>query len=180
MDANGPCSVRYWMMAAPRTGPTPFSVSSVGSSAVLMFTSAVVEPPGTPPVTGTPLGTAAPFLGTRICCPSVSGAARLSSVRSALSSAPPARSTASITRSPGWNSKTPGFRTAPATSTISAGDALDDADADAEPDATATTAAPVGGAPNDVCATGAADPAVVATSTGRGSDRVYHRPTPAR
>ena len=65
-DANGPCSVRYWMIAAASTGPTPFSVSSVGSSAELMLMSAV-GPPATPPVTGAPTGGAAPFLGMRIC-----------------------------------------------------------------------------------------------------------------
>src|SRR3954447_10989955 len=155
MDANGPCSVRYWMIAAASTGPTPFSVSSVGSSAVLMLTS-VVGPPGTPPVTGAPLGAAAPFLGTRICWPSVSGAARLSKVRSALSSAPPARSTASITRSPGANSNTPGLRTAPATSTINVGAALPAADAETEAPA-AAGAAPGEGANGD-CTTGATDP----------------------
>src|SRR3954468_15862558 len=164
------------MIAAARTGPTPFSVSSVGSSAVWMLPS-VVGPPGTPPVTGAPLGAAAPFLGTRICWPSVSGAARLSKVRSALSSAPPARSTASITRSPGANSNTPGLRTAPATSTINVGALLTDADGGTDPDATATTGALDGDAPNEVCGTGTADPAVVATSTGRGNDRVYQRPT---
>src|SRR4051812_18878173 len=164
------------MIAAASTGPTPFSVSSVGSSAVLMLTSAVV-PVGTPPVTGAPVGGAAPFLGTRICCPSVSGAARLSSVRSAFSSAPPARSTASITRSPGANENTPGLRTAPATSTINVAAALADGATDAEPDATATAGAAAGEALN--CATGAAEPAVVDTSTGRGNDRVYQRPTPA-
>src|SRR6187401_1490171 len=164
------------MIAAARTGPTPFNVSSVASSAVLMLTR-VVGPPGTPPAIGAPVGGAAPFFGTRICCPSVSGAARLSRVRSAFSSAPPARSTASITRSPGTNSNTPGLRTAPATSTINVGAALIDADGGTDPDATAS--APDGDAPNDVCGAGAADPAVVATSTGRGNDRVYQSPTPA-
>jgi hypothetical protein len=166
------------MIAAARTGPTPFNVSSVASSAVLMLTS-VVGPPGTPPAIGAPVGGAAPFFGTRICCPSVSGAARLSRVRSAFSSAPPARSTASITRSPGANSNTPGLRTAPATSTINVGAALIDADGGTDPDATATAGAPDGDAPNDVCGAGAADPAVVATSMGRGNDRVYQSPTPA-
>src|SRR4051794_3484770 len=167
------------MIAAASTGPTPFKVSRVGSSAVLMLTS-VVDPPDKPPTTGAPLGTAAPFFGTRICWPSVSGAARFSSVRSATSSAPPARSTASITRSPGANSNTPGLRTAPATSTINVTVALADGDADAEPDATTTIgAAPDGDAPNDACTSGAAEPAVVATSTGRGNDRVYQSPTPA-
>src|SRR5262245_32313137 len=163
------------MIAAANTGPTPFNVSNVASSAVLMLTS-VVGAPGTPPVTGGPLGGAAPFFGTRICWPSARGAARLSSVRSAFSSAPPARSTASITRSPGANSKTPGFRTAPATSTINEAAAV--TDGEAEPDATTTAGTP-GDGPNDGIATGAADPAVVATSTGRGNDRVYQSPTPA-
>src|SRR4029453_15812493 len=73
--------------------------------------------------------------------------------------APPAASIASMTRAPSVNSNTPGWRTHAATSTktMTSGDGLADAGADAVP--------PLG---------------VVGASTGRGSDRTYQRPAPPR
>src|SRR5207247_5667411 len=118
------------MIAVASAGPTPLSVSSVVSSAVLMLT--IATPPGPVVVPGAP-ATDSPSFGTRICCPSTSGAARFSRLRSAPSRAPPARSTASTTRAPGSNGYTPGRWTQPATSTISCAVAL--ADAPGEPEA---------------------------------------------
>ena len=53
IDVNGPWSVRYWMMAAASAGPTPFNVSRVGSSALLMLTRAT--PPAPTPPAAAPL-----------------------------------------------------------------------------------------------------------------------------
>src|SRR5438093_2024504 len=115
---NGPCCVRYWMIAFASTGPTPLSDSSSDALATLMFTIGVpptpVDPGAVPPAEVVP----APVLGITTWDPSVRSAARLIDVRSAPFRAPPARFTASITRSPGPNSYTPGSFTHPVTSTI--------------------------------------------------------------
>src|SRR5581483_3771566 len=71
-----------------------------------------------------PAGAPAPpatFDGTTTCSPSASGAARLTPSIAAFALAPPAFATASATREPCGSRYRPGTRTAPATSTTSAG-----------------------------------------------------------
>src|SRR3954464_13371656 len=126
---NGPCSVRYAMIAAAVTGPTLGSDSSSVSVAVFTLTRPPAEaaPVRAPPGGGATGTTGAePLDGTRICSPSASGDARFSRSRSALASGPPAACTASMIRWPGSNWNTPGCRTRPATctnSTVGTGDA---------------------------------------------------------
>ena len=77
------------------------SVSSSVALAVLTLTSAPPPVSPVPGIRGAGAGRRRPRFGTRICVPSVSGAARFSAARSAPGRAPPAVSIASITRSPG-------------------------------------------------------------------------------
>src|SRR5215204_5258239 len=95
----------------------PGSSSSSVADAVLTSTSGAGPPLA---ATGGAPGTwAGACFGTSTCRPSVNGAARLSDSSDALAVEPPAASIASTIRSPSVNSYTPGFRTAPATSTMS-------------------------------------------------------------
>src|SRR5262245_49070172 len=117
-EVNPPCSVRHWRIDAAVTGPTSGRVSSSDSVAVLRLTS--VAGPETPPAVGTaaaaaPVGAATP---TTTCSPSTSTLARLSPVRSTPGQAPPAALIASTTREPASRTAIRGWRTLPATSTV--------------------------------------------------------------
>ena len=86
---------------------------------------------------------AAPRAGTSTCSPSETSAARLTPLRSARRVSPPARAIASATRAPFGRRTRPGLRTAPATSTTSAG-GEEPAEAAAEPGAGAAAAGTIG------------------------------------
>ncbi len=108
-DAKCPCAVRQSRMCWASTGPTPGSVCSWSSVAVLMSTGApgVVLPepaaaaPPVPTESSVPPGSgAAAVMPTGICCPSTTLAARFSPLTPTPGNAPPAARTASSTREP--------------------------------------------------------------------------------
>src|SRR2546423_769586 len=102
-------------MCWARTGPTPGSVSSRVTVALLRLT----WPPGAPapppePASTAPGGGVAPITTSS---PSTSLRARFRNDRSVPGSAPPAASRASATRDPAGRRTSPGLRTRPATAT---------------------------------------------------------------
>ena len=123
-----------------------------------------VVPPAVPVSDAAEPGVVAPGLGTTICVPSASGAARFNDVRSAPLLAPPARFTASITRSPDHELVDTG-------TPHPSGDVDDDRRGDS------ATATPVRPATGDT--TGETASAGAAMSTGRGSERMYQNPAPS-
>src|SRR3954469_3424908 len=118
-DEKAPCFVRKSAIFCAVTGPTPGSVSSSSSVAVLSETGAAAAPGAPPPAAGAPTW---PRVGTTTCSPSTSGAARFTCARSAFLVAPPARMTASAIREPCASRYRPGRRTAPTTSTTTRAD----------------------------------------------------------
>ena len=153
------------MIEAAKTGPTPFRVSRVASSAVLMLTSAPVAP-GTPVVPGvvpgTVPGTSGSFLRHEDLLPVDEGRREVQQREIGVVACAAGAFDRVDHRSPGSNANTPGLRTHPVTSTIS-GVVLGLAEVEAD-GATATDADGTDGA----AAIGAA---LVAMSIGRGNER---------